>query len=118
MRQAFLRPFLKKVKSDRLVSVDDDPELDELEALEDEMNETPSNCADDDEDEEATDEQDGWVIEEDEEADDTLPPLEEDMEAVDEVSHVELVTLKALGRKDAVGLLTKVSVLYQLQRQN
>jgi len=59
------------------------------------MSATPSNCADDDEDEEATDEQDGWVVEEDEEADDTLPPLEEDMDAIDEVSHVELGMLKA-----------------------
>ena len=59
------------------------------------MNATPSNCADDDEDEEATDKQDRWGVEEDEEANDTLPPLKEDMDAIDEVSHVELGVLKA-----------------------
>ena len=50
----------------------------------------PSYCADEDEDEEATDERDEWVVYEDEDADNTLPLLEEDMAAIDEVSYVEL----------------------------
>ena len=110
MRQGFLRPFVKEAKSNHLVSVDGDPELDDLEALEADINETPDNCADDDEDD-ATDERGEWVNEEDEDADDTLPQLE-DMAAIDEETYVSLGELRESDRKEAVGLLTKVSVLY------
>ena len=109
--QAFLRPFLKKVTSKRLVSVDGDKELDELEELVEDTEEMPDNCLDEDEDEDEddADERGAWVLEDDEDADDTLPPLEEDMAAIDEQSYARLGELRESDRKEAVGLLTKVS---------
>jgi len=74
------------------------------------LNDTPENCAEDDEDEDTTDEQGGWVVAEDEDADDTLPQVDEDMAAIDKESYVRLGELPESERKEAVGLLTKVSI--------
>src|ERR1700761_2294752 len=114
--QAFLRPFVKKATSKRLAPVESDEELDELEALVDDIDEIPDNCVeDDDDDDEDTEEQGAWVVEDDEDADDTLPPITEDMSVIDEESFVRLGELREVDRKEAVGLLTKVCVPLSFQ---
>ena len=73
--------------------------------------ELPDNCVDEDKDKDKdnADERGAWVLEDDEDADDTLPPIDEDMAAIDEQSYARLRELRESDRKEAVGLLTKVS---------
>ena len=82
------------------------------------MDEIPDNCVEDDDDDDDTDEQGAWVVEDDEDADDTLPPIEEDMSAIDEETYVRLGELRESDRKEAVGLLTKVCVSFSFRQQN
>src|ERR1700761_6097937 len=106
--QAFLWPFVKKATSKRLAPVESDEELDELEALVDNIDGISDNCVEDDKDHD----------EDDEDADDALPPITEDMSAIDEESFVRLGELREVDRKEAVGLLTKVCVPLSFQPQN
>ena len=73
------------------------------------MEEMPDNCLDKDKDKDNADKRGVWVLEDNEDADDTLLPLKEDMAAIDEQSYVHLGELRESDRKEAVGLLTKVS---------